>query len=368
MSPVSADVVVVGAGLAGAATAWRLAGRGLAVAVVEAYAVGHRNGSSHGSSRIFRRTYADPFYVALTGRAAESWRELETDSGTVLRRRTGGLDSGAGARPEELAGVLADAGVPHELLPVGEAGRRWPGMRFEGPVLHHPQAGVLDPDATVAACLRRAEEQGARVLTGTRVTRAAYPASGGVRLLADTGEELSAERVVIAAGAWLPELAGVFGIPVPPLVVTQQQVFHFRQREPGVDWPVFLHRGEAEVFGLPSGSDAGPEPAVKVAELGNGTPTTADTRSGVPDPVSQAAVTGFVNAWLPGLRAEPVAESTCLYTSTPDGDFVLDRHGPVVVVSPCSGHGAKFAPLIGEMAADLILGRGTPHPRFALHR
>ncbi|RDG36675.1 FAD-dependent oxidoreductase [Streptomyces corynorhini] len=368
MSPESFDVAVVGAGLAGAAAAWRLAARGLSVAVFEAYAVGHPHGSSHGSSRIFRRTYTDPFYVALTGRAAEAWQELETDSGTVLRRRTGGLDTGAGAAPEELARVLAAAGVPNELLTAGEAGRRWPGMRFTGPVLHHPEAGVLDPGATVAACLRRAGEQGARLLTETRVTRAAYPATGGVRLVADTGEELSAQRVVLAAGAWLPELAGAFGIALPPLRVTQQQVFHFRRRESGADWPVFLHRGETEVFGLPSGSDAGPEPAVKVAELGDGLPTTADSRSGTPDPASRAAVTGYVTTWLPGLRPEPVAESTCLYTSTRDGDFILDRHGPVVVVSPCSGHGAKFAPLIGELTADLVTGRTKPHPRFAPHR
>ncbi|MEU5347677.1 MULTISPECIES: FAD-dependent oxidoreductase [unclassified Streptomyces] len=368
MSPVSVDVVVVGAGLAGAATAWQLAGRGLVVAVVEAYRTGHQRGSSHGSSRIFRRSYADPFYVGLTGRAAEYWRELETDSGTVLRRRTGGLDMGAGSAPEKLAGVLAGAGVPHELLTAGEAGRRWHGLCFEGPVLYHPEAGVVDPAATVAACLRRAAELGARVLTETRVTQAAYPASGGVRLLTDTGAELSAGRVVVAAGAWLPELAGVFDIPVPPLAVTQQQIFHFRQHKPDADWPIFLHKGEIQLFGLPSGSDAGPTPAVKVAELGNGTPTAPDTRSGVPNPVSRATVTEFVRKWLPGLRAEPVAEGTCLYTSTPDEDFVLDRHGPVVVVSPCSGHGAKFAPLIGAMAADLALGRTSPHPRFSTHR
>ncbi|MER8000597.1 FAD-dependent oxidoreductase [Streptomyces sp. NPDC095613] len=368
MSRVDVDVVVVGAGLAGAATAWQMAGRGVAVAVVEAYRAGHRHGSSHGSSRIFRRTYEDPFYVGLTGRAAEYWRELESDSGTVLRRRTGGLDMGAGSAPEKLAGALAGAGVPYELLTSREAGLRWRGLRFEGPVLHHPEAGVLDPAATVEACLRRAAERGAEVLTGTRVVRAEYPVSGGVRLRTDTGTELSARRAVVAAGAWLPVLAGVFDIPVPPLEVTQQQVFHFRQDEPDADWPVFLHRGDVQVFGVPSGSDAGPAPAVKVAELGNGTPTTADLRSGVPDAASRAAVTEFVRTRLPGLRGEPVAESTCLYTSTGDGDFVLDRHGPVVVVSPCSGHGAKFAPLIGAMTADLTLGRTAPHPRFALRR
>ncbi|EFL20738.1 sarcosine oxidase, monomeric form [Streptomyces himastatinicus ATCC 53653] len=356
-------IAVVGAGLMGAATAWQLARRGHEVALVEAYDIGHTHGSSHGSSRIFRRAYADPLYVGLTGRAYEQWRELEEDDSTPLLRTTGGLDLGEGRDPEALAGVLGAAGVPYELLGAEAASERWPYVRFDGPVLYHPDAGVIDADQTVAACVRRAVEHGADAWTGVRVT--GFDVGEKAVLRTDDGRELTADTVVIAAG--LPELE--LPVPLPPLTVTQQQVFHFRQRDPSVVWPTLVFKDETtQTYGLPSGSDGGPLPAMKVAEHDRGTPTTATTRTGVVDASSRTRVSEFVRDRLPGLAPDPVAEATCLYTTTPDEDFVLDRHGPLVIVSACSGQGAKFTPLIGAMAADLATGRAEPHPRFRLGR
>ncbi|MFJ1808165.1 MULTISPECIES: FAD-dependent oxidoreductase [unclassified Streptomyces] len=359
-------IAVVGAGLMGAATAWQLARRGHEVTLVEAYGIGHRRGSSHGSSRIFRRVYADPFYVRLTGQAHEQWRALEDDSETPLLTTTGGLDVGEGYDPKAPAALLAAEGVPHELLDPAAAAERWPYIRFTAPVLYHPDAGVVDADRTVAACVRRAIEHGAEALIGVRVTGVDLQGDGKVLLRTDHGREIVADTVVIAAGAWLPGLRLPFALP--PLRVTQQQVFHFRQRDPSVRWPTLIWDGALHLYGLPSGSDGGPLPAVKVAEHDRGTPTTADTRDGVVDPSSRTRVSDFVRDRLPGLEPAPSAEATCLYTTTPDEDFVLDRHGPFVVVSPCSGHGAKFAPLIGAMAADLATGRTGAHPRFRLKR
>ncbi|GAA4188256.1 N-methyl-L-tryptophan oxidase [Streptosporangium oxazolinicum] len=390
---IETEFAVIGAGLMGSATAWELARRGHAVTLIEAYDIGHRRGSSHGTSRIYRRAYADPEYVRLTGLAGERWRELENDTGAALLRVTGGLDLGAGRDPEGIARLLAEAGVPHELLSPGAAAERWPFMRFDGPTLHHPEAGTVDADATVAAAVGRAAELGARVITGVRFTGAESLPGGRVRLhteatgstegvevtegtestrIAKSGEgpEVTAATVVVAAGAWLPELAGPLGVPLglPPLRVTQQQVFHFRSRYPEAAWPVFIHDGDTQIYGLPSGGDGGPLPAVKVAQHDAGKPATASTRDGVVDPASRAAVAAHVRRWLPGLDPVPVAEASCLYTVTPDDDFILDRVGPFVIASPCSGHGAKFAPLIGQMTADLALGRTVPHPRFALRR
>ncbi|OIJ68161.1 FAD-dependent oxidoreductase [Streptomyces mangrovisoli] len=355
----------------GAATAWQLTRRGHEVTLVESYDIGHRQGSSHGSSRIVRRVYDDPFYIRLTGLAFEQWRELELDSGAELLRTTGGLDLGEKRDPERLAGLLAAAGVAHELLGAEAARERWPYVRITGPALYHPQAGVADADATVAACVQRAVELGAEVLTGTRVVAVeevgGAQGPGGVVVRTDSGREIVAEAVVVAAGAWLPEL----GLPVdlPPLRVTQQQVFHFPQRDRSAVWPTLIwDDGSREIYALPSGTDGGPLPAVKVAEHALGTPTTARTRSGVVDPASRKRVSAFVADRLIGLDPQPVGEATCLYTTTADEDFVLDRHGSVVVVSPCSGHGAKFAPLIGAMAADLATGRATAEPRFRLGR
>jgi sarcosine oxidase len=260
-------------------------------------------------------------------------------------------------------------------------------MLFDGPVLFHPEAGVADADAAVAAWVRRVGERGGRVLAHTTV-RAVAPAGGGALVHTD-GPTVAADAVVVAAGPWLPELAAALGpaagAALPPLRVTQQQVFHFRHRDPGAAWPTMVHKhlpdrpgsdgsgpdGSGpggpglQLYGLPSGADGGAAPAFKVAEHDRGTPTGASTRDGVVDPASRARIVDHVSRRLPGLDPAPVAEATCLYTTTPDDGFVLDRVGPVVVVSPCSGHGAKFAPLVGALAADLALG-GAPHPRFAL--
>lgn len=348
---IETEIAVIGAGLMGSATAWELARRGHAVTLVEAYDIGHRRGSSHGTSRIYRRAYADPEYVRLTGLAGELWRELENDTGAALLRVTGGLDLGAGRDPEGIARLLAEAGVPHELLSPGAATERWPFMRFDGPVLHHPEAGTVDADATGAAAVGRAAELGAQVITGVRFTGAESLPGGHVRLRTEgpegtEGPEVTAATVVVAAGAWLPELAGPLGVPLglPPLRVTQQQVFHFRSRDPETRWPIFIHDGDTQIYGLPSGGDGGPLPAVKVAQHDAGKPATASTRDGVVDPASRATVTAHVRTWLPGLDPVPVAEASCLYTVTPDDDFILDRVGPFVIASPCSGHGAKFAP------------------------
>jgi monomeric sarcosine oxidase len=350
------DVAIIGLGLAGSATAWALARRGRSVAAFEMYAPGHRNGSSHGRSRIFRRAYPDPLYVELTGRAGELWRELEIASEESLLTLTGGLDHGSQREIDLIAALLKTDGVPRELLGSAEAAERWPGMVFEGPVVFHPEAGVLDPDRATAAMARLAVEFGAHLAHETPVT-AIEPGDQCVRIR--TAErEWTAGTVVVAAGGWAgPLLSGL--VTLPALTVTQQQVFFFSPYEPG-PWPTFVHTNDAGIYGLPEG------PLVKVAEHTRGSVTTAAGRDFIIDPASRERVTAYVRRWLPGLDPEARAELSCLYTSTPSEDFILDRHGPIVVCSPCSGHGAKFAPLIGELTADLADGHPAPHERFTL--
>ncbi|MGI8456596.1 MAG: FAD-dependent oxidoreductase, partial [Propionibacteriaceae bacterium] len=135
---------------------------------------------------------------------------------------------------------------------------------------------------------------------------------------------------------------------------------------PDVDWPVLIHTAGDEIYGLPSGSDGGPAPAFKVAEHERGTVTTATTRNYLVDPGSRSRMIDYVGRWLPGLVPEVAAETTCLYTTTDDRDFVLDRVDGIVVASPCSGHGAKFTPVLGELLADLALTDEPGSPRFAL--
>ena len=368
-------VVVVGAGLAGAATAWRLGQAGIKVVLVESVAPAHGGGSSHGSARIFRHAYPDPFYVDLTLRALEGWRELEQAADVTLITTTGGLDLG----PERDLGAIHDAlesrGVPHETLDAAAAQDRWPHLAVEGPVLHQPDAGVIDSERAVQAMVAMARAAGAEVLCSDPVDRIEDGADDAMVRLR-SGRTVHAEAVVVAVGAWLPELRSALPPAIadrlPELRVTQQQVFHFRMpqvpRHP-TQWPVFVDEGRLSVYSLPGGRDADGV-GFKIAEHDRGSPTTASGRSGVVDPASRERIVQYVRTRLPHVVPEPYAEASCLYTSTRNEDFVIDTIGRVVVCSPCSGHGAKFAPVIGAMVARAALGDASRLPtrfRFDAH-
>jgi glycine/D-amino acid oxidase-like deaminating enzyme len=359
-----ADVVIVGAGLAGAATAWAAARRGLSVVLLEQFSAGHVLGSSHGSARIVRRAYADALYTHLTGRAFELWRELGQDADAPLLRMHGGLDFGEDRDVPGIAAGLAAAGVEHELLDAPEAELRWPGMHFDGPVVFHPQAGTLDAEAAVARFVSSAA--GVDVRYGS-VVRAVHNSGGGARADLADGTPVSARCAVIAAGAWVgPLLEGI--VDLPPVGVTQHQVFHFPRHDIAAPpWPSVIHEGGgAAIYHLAGGRDGGPADDRKIGEHDHGTPTTADARDGVVAADSRARVVDYVSRWLPGLDPTPRGETTCLYTETPSEDFILDRVDSLVVCSPCSGHGAKFAPLIGELTVGLVTGDGDVPDRFRL--
>jgi len=184
------------------------------------------------------------------------------------------------------------------------------------------------------------------------------------------GGTVTAPVTAIAAGGWLAPLMGEL-VRLPPLEVTQQQAFHFAPRSepaPGAEpWPIFIFRDAADhVYGLPGGRDGEVPGAIKIGEHHNGKATTAAGRDGIVDPGARERVSAFAARRLPGLDSAPVNELTCLYTTAANGDFILDRQGPFVVASPCSGHGAKFAPLLGEIIADLAAGEPAPDPRFTL--
>jgi monomeric sarcosine oxidase len=366
-----ADLIIVGAGLAGSAAAWAASARGLDVVVLEAFGPGHGNGSSHGSARIFRRAYPDKLHVQLTGTAGELWRKLEDEAGEKLLTMTGGLDFGATRNPRLLHEVLTNCGVAAELLEPEAAAERWPYFDFAGvgPVMFHADSGVLDPHNAMAAMLRLAAANGANVRFNTPVAQLEpTPAGDGAVAHTDSGA-FTAPVIAVAAGAWIaPLLDGV--VRLPPLTVTQQQVFHFAP-VPGLGqaapWPIFVHKdGTDDCYGLAGGRDGEVPGAIKIGEHAGFRTTTAADRDFVVDPAARARVTRFIGRRIPGLDATGVNEVTCLYTRTENEDFILDRSGPFVVASPCSGHGAKFAPLLGEVIADLAAGLPAPYSRFTL--
>jgi monomeric sarcosine oxidase len=368
-----AETVIVGGGLAGSAAAWALSRMGRPCVLLEAFQPGHDRGSSHGTARIFRRAYPDPLYIKLTGQARRLWTELEDEAGETLITVTGSLDFGPAAVPREMYELLRAHDVAAEMVEPGDARDRFPGLAFHDgdSILYHPDGGVIDAERAMAAMRHLAEANGAEIHYGTPVTAIT------ARSVHTQERTYEADTIIIAAGAWTRPLAGHL-VPLPELTVTQISAFHFvpevrqeqgvpevRQEQGTQPWPTFIYHGDNPVrYGLPSGADA--PGAVKVSVHGMGAVTTGDDRDGIPDGAVRDVARRFVMARVPGLHPEPVKELTCLYTSTANEDFILDRHGSLVIVSACSGHGAKFAPLTGVSAANLASGAPAPDPRFAL--
>ena len=355
------SVLVIGAGLAGASAAWRLAQDGHEVTVLERSSPANEYGSSHGSARIFRYAYPESLYVDLVVESARGWNELAVAHGAPLITPTGAVDFGATRRPEVLAEELSRAGIEHELISAAAASARW-GIAFDTSVLWHPAAGVIDAESSVDAMLTAATGMGAILHTDWPVARVERTATGYRALRAD-GASVDAEQIVVAAGGWLPDLLADLALPAaflaafPALQVRQEQAYHFPYRDLGVPWPTFIYKSDRiQVYGLPGGRDADWR-GQKVAEYnGSKRIPSAAHHDRIIDDANRRRVVDYVAQHLPGLVPEPYAETTCLFTNTPTEDFVLDRIDGVTVLAPCSGHGAKFAPLVGEMAAALVAG------------
>ncbi|MFL0360230.1 FAD-dependent oxidoreductase [Curtobacterium flaccumfaciens] len=360
-----APVVVIGAGVVGAATAYALTARGERVLLVEQHARGHHLGSSHGATRIFRQGYADPEYVALTTRTLELWGALEAAAGEELIVRTGAVDHGRPEVVDAIAAALADADIPHESLTPDQAAARWPGIAFEGHVLTHPSAGRIRSDRTIEVFLTLAERTGlADLRFDTRVTGLEDHGDDVTVALSD-GSAVRTASVVAAVGSWAPTLVGGLlagrGAGLPAIRVTQEQPAHFPSHLPDAAWPSFVHWADGDdVYGLLT-----PGEGVKVGFHGTGPVVDPDHRDFTPVPAEAERLQAYVARYVPGVDATKPTFISCLYDNSPDEDFVIDRVGPLTVATGFSGHGFKFAPLLGEMLADLATG-GVPHPRFAL--
>ncbi|PZE69058.1 MULTISPECIES: FAD-dependent oxidoreductase [unclassified Curtobacterium] len=361
----AAPVVVIGAGVVGAATAYALTARGERVLLVEQHARGHHLGSSHGATRIFRQGYADPEYVALTTRALALWEALEAAAGEELIVRTGAVDHGRPEVVDAIAAALADADIPHESLTPEQAAARWPGIAFEGNVLTHASAGRIRSDRTIEVFLTLAEATGlADLRFDTRVTGLEDHGDDVTVTLSD-GSAVRTASVVAAVGSWAPTLVGELlagrGAGLPAIRVTQEQPAHFPSHLPDAAWPSFVHWADGDdVYGLLT-----PGEGVKVGFHGTGPVVDPDHRDFVPVPAEAERLQAYVARYVPGVDATKPTFISCLYDNSPDEDFVIDRVGPLTVATGFSGHGFKFAPLVGEMLADLAMG-GVPHPRFAL--
>lgn len=355
------DVVVVGLGVAGSATARELALRGHRVLGLDRYAEGHDRGGSHGESRLIRRVYYEgPHYVPLLGRAFRAWRELEARSGEELLLRTGGLTVGP-ADGELVAGSLRAArehGLDCRELSADEVRDRFPAFRVpSGRVaLLDPGAGLLRAHRCLSVLRSEARAAGAELRFGEPALEWA-PRGEGVDLETAAGT-VRAGAGVLAAGGWSAGLAPEAGLRVE---VERQTVHRFPPAEDapcGPDrFPVFLfeHGDGTVAYGAP---DLGRGVKAAVHHGGERTRSPEEVERDV-RPEERARARAAVEGILPGLGSDPVHSAVCLYAETPDRDFVIDGLPGGAVACGFSGHGFKFAPVVAEAAAALVEG-GTP--------
>lgn len=360
------DAIVVGGGAMGTATARSLAARGRATLLLERYSFGHANGSSGGPTRIFRLTYHDPEYVRMARLALRAWIELEDVAGEPLMINTAGLDVGPGGRSS--AEALRAAGESLEYLPAEAVLERWPALRFpsDAEIFVQEDGGVCRAERAVLAQARLAGELGVTVREHTTVDRL-RPAGTGVEIVTAEGDVVRAPVAVVTAGPWARGILGGAGVDLP-LVPSFEQVTYFEQAEPSplptvIDWdedPIHTP------YWVPDPAEPG---HFKIALHMSGPPVDPDARSFEPDAARVEAVERYAAARAEGHRPTGRTD-TCLYTNTPDEEFVIDRVGPIVIGSPCSGHGFKFVPLIGEQLARLAVGEAPELDltRFAASR
>jgi sarcosine oxidase len=360
------DVVVIGLGGMGSAALHHLAGRGQRVLGLERFEPGHQHGSSHGLTRIIRLAYFEhPSYVPLLRRAFELWRELERGVPDPLLHVTGGLDVGptGGIVFEGSLRSCREHGLPHEVLDARALAKRFAAWHPapDAMAVFQPDAGFLTPERCIAAHLAAAERAGATVHTREQVL-AVEKAPAGVRVRTTRGE-YEAGQVVLSAGPWMadfaPALAG-------KLVPERQVLGWFGIDEPAAftvaAFPVFVLEAQEGVFyGFPQYE----VPGFKLGKYHHRFEVVH------PDRVSrevtdddEAALRAASARYFPAANGKLEAATTCLFTNTPDEHFVVDRSPElpeVLLVSACSGHGFKFCSVIGEIAADLVVGNATGH-------
>ena len=349
------DVVVVGAGLLGLASARALARRGRAVIVLEQAEIGHGAGGSKGSCRVFRLGYEDAWYVALARRAREPWAELEDECGLQLLRPTPQLTFGPGL--DTVREAMQSAGAPCQLLPAEEAAARFPGVTIGGPALLEPESCVISADEALRTLAAGAGE----IRTGVTVTGVG---DDGRQVTVRTGTgSVTAGAAIVCAGPWTSRLLVATGISVPA-AATQEQVGYLAPAPPSM--PIFICYGAEVPYGLPVPGSA----LYKIGFHHGGPPTDPARQDQRPDEQLSAQLTRMARRYLPGLGPDLAQTERCVYDNSPDEDFIVDRVGRIVIGSGTSGHGFKFGPLLGEWLADLADGGdpGASAARFSLGR
>jgi len=365
------DVVVIGAGVFGAWTAWHLGRRGKRVLLVDAYGPANARASSAGESRIIRMGYgADELYTRWSQRSLVQWKDFFAATRQNLFHETGvlWLTGKEDARVRETVETLQRCGVSFEELSRAELEQRYPQIGLDGITrgLLEPRSGVLMARRAVAAVVEEAARGGVEY----RVAQIAEPRGAGElnAVIASSGERIEAEAFVFACGAWLGKLfPKVLGSRI---FLSRQEVFFFgvpagdaRFAPPAL--PTWLFQ-EDEIYGMPDLESRG----LKIAVDRHGERVDPDTQSRLVTTEGAEEARHFVEQRFPALRGAPIVETrVCQYENTWNGDFLIDRHPEIEnvwLVGGGSGHGFKHGPAVGEYVAERMFGRVTEEARFSL--
>ncbi len=353
-------LIVLGLGGIGSAAAyWASRRLGDEVLGLEQFELGHGNGGSEDHSRIIRLSYHTPGYVELAKAAYEAWAGLEDDSGEKVILRTGGLDlapADATIGLDDYRSSMTASGVAYEELDASEVMSRWPQWRLDDDVtaLYQEQSGIAMASRANAAHRRMAVEHGAELVATNEVISVVEGADG---VIVETAEgTYEADHLLVAAGAWTNRVTGHLGVTFP-LEVTQEQVVYLDPADPDafapLRFPIWIWMDEPSFYGFPVFG----EPAVKVAWDRCELVTTPETREFEPRADVTEALRNFVARHLPQADQGVHLAKTCLYTLTPDRDFILDRlpGSERVTVAVGAGHAFKFASVLGSILVDLAL-------------
>ena len=354
------DVIVVGLGAMGSSALYQLSRRGLRVLGIEAFEPGHQLGSSHGESRIIRLAYHEhPSYVPLLHRAYALWSEIEQESGAHLLTITGGLMIGPPSS-ELVSGALASAkvhGLEHEVLSAAEVRRRYPAFNptEDEVALFEPKSGFLRPERCIDTFVQLAQRHGAQVRYGEAVR------GWSAHEVRTATETYGAEHVVFTCGA---RMSKVLGDRIPPVMAERAVLFWIQPAASFDGVPVYLwETSHQQVFyGFPHVD----WPGAKVAMHHSGEVCDPDAVDRAVYPRDEAVLREAITRPLPALGGRVVKSMVCLYENSPDRHFMIDQLADsIVYAAGFSGHGFKFASVVGEILADLVTtGRATPDADF----
>lgn len=362
------EFIVVGCGGLGSAAAYWLARMaGSEVLVLEQFGLGHDNGASQDHSRIIRLSYHSPEYTALTPHTYTAWQEVEEESGVQLVFKTGGLDiapEGSNAL-EDYAHAMRVASIPFDEMTATETMERFPQwhLRSTDRALFQADSGLVDARKAIQTHVALARAHGATVLDETRV-ESITPTADGVTVETNCGT-FHAARMVITADAWTNQVLAGTGVQFP-LTVTQEQVTYWSTpnlRDFAPDrFPIWIWHGGASgyFYGFPVYGEV----ATKAGEDVGGDVVTGDTRTFEPNSRPYERLTSFLEERCPGSLGPVLYTKTCLYTMTPDRNFIVERlrEFPQIAVGIGAAHGFKFSCLLGQILADLAVERDTRYP------